>query len=400
MTSSSDQIFLTQKFSAHNYAPLEVVLAEGRGVWLWDVDGHKYLDMLAAYSAMNFGHGNPRLLAAAEKQLKKLTLASRAFYNDQLGEFCKDLAALCGMQKVLPVNTGVEAVETALKAARKWGYEVKGVEPDQANIICFENNFAGRTISVVSFSTSSSASAGFGPLTPGFRIASFSDIATVERQIDKNTVAVLIEPIQGEGGVLLPPAGFLADLRKLCDTSKMLLIADEIQTGLCRTGKIFACEHEGVTPDMYILGKSLGGGIIPVSAVISSEQVMGVFTPGTHGSTFGGNPLGCAIGREVMSLIKDERPHEHALQLGDYFMTQLRALNSPHIGAIRGRGLMIGVDIRKESGPAKDFCKVLKKHGLLCKDTREQTIRFTPPLVIDRAELDFALQGIKQVFSK
>ena len=393
-------IDLTEKYSTRNYAPLDVVIERGEGVWCWDVEGNKYLDMLAAYSAMNFGHSNPRFVKVAKEQLDKITLTSRAFYTDKLALFCRDLAELCKKEMVLPMNTGAEAVETALKAARRWGYEKKGVEADKAEIICFENNFAGRTITIISFSTSKNAQAGFGPLTPGFKIAKYGDISSVKSLVNKNTVAILVEPIQGEAGVLIPPAGFLRDLRGLCDSEKILFIADEIQTGLCRTGEVFCCDHEKIIPDLLLLGKSLGAGIVPISAVVGNADVLGVFTPGSHGSTFGGNVLAAALASDVISFIKEEKPHLRAKELGEYLVSELRKMNSPKVKEVRGRGLMIAMDISSEAGVAKKFCKELKSLGVLCKDTREQTIRFAPPLIIKRDELDFGLSKIRAVFAK
>jgi ornithine--oxo-acid transaminase len=394
---TAQHIELTEQYGAHNYAPLPVVLAEGEGVWVTDVDGKRYMDMLSAYSALNFGHRNPRIVRAAEQQLRKLPLTSRAFYNDQFGPFCEELAKFCGMQMVLAMNSGAEAVESALKVARRWGYEKKGVEEDKAEIICMSDNFAGRTISIISFNTEGENRRNFGPFTPGFVIARFGDVADIERCITKNTVAVMFEPIQGEAGVLMPPDGFLRDLREVCSRHRVLMIADEIQTGMCRTGKRFACDHEGVASDMLILGKSLGGGILPISAVVSSVEILGVLTPGSHGSTFGGNPLACAVAREVLRFIADERPEERAAELGALLMERLRAIKSPIVESVRGRGLMVGVDIKPEHGIAKDFCKKLLHEGLLCKDTRKQTIRFAPPLTITQTELEWALERIKGV---
>jgi len=398
MTSSREHIELSEAYGAHNYAPLDVVIARSEGAWVYSVEGERYLDLLSAYSALNFGHSNPRFLQTAHQQLDRITLSSRAFYNDQFGPFCRELAEFCGMEMVLAMNSGAEAVETALKAARRWGYDRKGVPADQAEVICFRNNFAGRTISVISFSSSEEQRRGFGPFTPGFRIVPFGDAEALEAAITKNTVAVLLEPIQGEAGVLIPPDGFLKSVRRLCDQNRVLMIADEIQTGLCRTGEVFACNHEGVKPDLYTLGKSLGAGIIPISAVIGSRDVLGVFDPGSHGSTFGGNPLACAIARDVIAYIRTERPHLWARDLGKVFIEALRAMNSPYVAAIRGRGLMIGVDIKPQFGAAKDICKKLKTHHVLAKDTRSQTIRFAPALTISRADLEWGIEQIRAVF--
>ncbi|MBN8548730.1 MAG: ornithine--oxo-acid transaminase [Deltaproteobacteria bacterium] len=395
---SKQHIELTQRYSAHNYSPLEVVLASGDGAWVSDVEGNRYLDMLSAYSALNFGHQNKRILKAAAAQLNRLTMTSRAFFNDQLGPLCQELSEFCSLEMVLPMNSGAEAVETSIKAARRWGYEVKKVAENKAEIICLSGNFAGRTTTIISFSTDKESTRDFGPFTPGFKIARFGDAAHLESLISENTVAVLAEPIQGEGGVIIPPSGYLKSLREICTKHKVLLIADEIQTGLCRTGDIFACDHEHVIPDLLLLGKSLGGGVTPISAVVGKREVLHVFTPGSHGSTFGGNPFACAIAREVIALIKEEKPEVRAKTLGEYFLRELRAIKSPFITEVRGRGLFIGCDVDPAYGPAKKVCARLKEHGLLCKDTRVQTIRFAPPLVIEQKDLDLALVAIKKVF--
>lgn len=394
---SKTHIDLTESFSAHNYAPLDVVLARGDGVWVTDVEGKRYLDMLSAYSALNFGHRNARLHAAAIRQMEQITLTSRAFYNDQLGPFCKELSELCHLDMVLPMNSGAEAVETAIKACRRWGYQVKGVPQDEAEIICMSGNFAGRTTTIVGFSTEEGNRRGFGPFTPGFRIARYGDAESVAELVSSKTVGVLLEPIQGEAGIIIPPEGFLRSVRELCSKNHMLFIADEIQTGLCRTGELFACDHERVKPDLLILGKSLGGGILPVSAVVGTREVMEVFTPGSHGSTFGGNPLACAVGREVIRLIQEEEPHVQARELGDYFLRELEQCRSSSVLATRGRGLFIGVDIDPAWGPAKKVGQRLKEAGVLSKDTRSQTLRFAPPLTITRAEIDWALDRIRKV---
>lgn len=397
---SKTQIELTEHYGAHNYSPLDVVLSRGEGVWVWDVDGTKYLDMLAAYSALNFGHRNPRIHQAALRQLDRITLTSRAFYNDQLGPLCKELAELCKLDVVLPMNSGAEAVETAIKASRRWGYEIKGVPANHAEIICIEGNFAGRTTTIVSFSSDPETKKGFGPFTPGFTTARFGDASDIESLITKNTVAVLLEPIQGEAGILIPPDGYLKAVRQICDRHNVLLMADEIQTGLCRTGELFACDHEQVLPDLLIIGKSLGGGVTPISAVVGKREVMNVFVPGSHGSTFGGNPFACAIAREVLSLIREEHPEKNSKALGAFFVESLRSIRSSIIRGIRGRGLFVGVDIDPAFGPAKKVCQLLKAEGLLCKDTRKQTIRFAPPLIISKAELEHALERIERVFTK
>ncbi|RIL05219.1 MAG: ornithine--oxo-acid transaminase [Proteobacteria bacterium] len=394
---SDDYIKLTETFSTHNYSPLEVVLERGQGAWVWDVEGKKYLDMLTAYSALSFGHCNPRIVAAAQAQMQKMTLISRAFYNDQLALFSKELAELCGMDLVLLMNSGAEAVETAIKAARRWGYTKKKVKADSAEIITFEGNFHGRTTTIVGFSTSASSKENFGPFTPGFVSVPYGDLEAVKRAITPNTVAVLFEPIQGEGGIIIPPTGFIKGLKELSLQHKFLLLADEIQSGLCRTGELFACDHEGVKPDAYIVAKALGGGILPVSAVVGSSELMSVFTPGSHGSTFGGNPLACAVGREVLNIIREERPQQRAKEMGEYFLSQLKTIKSKKVAAFRGRGLLIGVDISPSYGKAKKVCSEFLREGILCKDTREQTIRFAPPLNIDKADLDWGIERIRKV---
>jgi ornithine--oxo-acid transaminase len=390
-------IEITERYGASNYSPLPVVLAKGEGVWVEDVDGKRYMDMLAAYSALNQGHRHPRLLAAMQAQLERCTLTSRAFHNDQLGPFVQELAELCGMEKVLPMNSGAEAVETAIKAARKWGYTVKGVAEDRAEIICCANNFHGRTITVVSFSTDAQYRAGFGPLTPGFKIVPFGDARAVRDAITPNTVAFLAEPIQAEGGVIVPPDGYLAEVGKVLKENRVLYILDEIQTGLGRCGKLFAHQWENARPDLLILGKALSGGFYPVSAVVGSSEVLGVFQPGDHGSTFGGNPLGVAVAREAMKVIVEEKLPERAHELGEYFRRELAAMKSPHVKEIRGRGLLTGVEVTKEAGTAYPFCKKLMEKGILCKDTHTTAIRFAPPLVITREELDWALERIADV---
>lgn len=395
--SSREYIDLTERYSAHNYTPLEVVLVRGEGAWLYDVEGKRYLDMLSAYSAVTWGHCNPRFVKAAETQMQKLTLCSRGFYSDQTGLFCRDLAEFCGMDQVLPMNSGAEAVETAIKAARKWAYEVKGVPDNCAELITFTGNFHGRTTTIISSSSSPISRNHFGPLTPGFSIVPYGDVAALEAAITPHTAAILIEPIQGEGGVIIPPEGFLKAVREMCDKNRVLMLADEIQTGLCRTGARFACDHEGVRPDIYILGKALGAAILPISAVAGTKEVMDVFGPGTHGSTFGGNPLACAVAREVLSYIQEEKPEQRARELGDYFLNKLKAAKLSKLSALRGRGLLIGVDVKKELGKAKPFCAELMARGMLCKDTRDQTIRFAPPVVVTKSEIDWAMEQIQAV---
>jgi ornithine--oxo-acid transaminase len=387
----------TETFAAHNYAPLPVVIKSGKGVWVEDVDGHRYLDFLSAYGAVNFGHCNERIAAAARRQLDTLTLTSRAFFSEAFAELAKDLATFCRKEKVLIMNSGAEAVETAIKAARKWAYDVKGIAENQAEIITFDGNFHGRTTTIISFSTSNESRKGFGPYTSGFVSVPYGDAAAVEAAITPRTAGVLIEPIQGEGGVIIPPDGYLRSLREVCSRHKILFIADEIQTGMCRTGRVFACDHENVEPDILILAKSLGGGVAPISSIAAHNDIMQVFTPGSHGSTFGGYPFACAIAREVIALINEEKPHERAAELGAYALARLRAMRSTIVKEVRGRGLMIGIDIDPAAGTAKDFCKKLKYEGLLCKDTRVQTLRVAPPLTITKHELDLGLEKFERV---
>ena len=392
MTSSGELRALTDAHSAHNYHPLPVVIAEAEGAWVTDVEGHRYLDLLAAYSALNFGHRHPRLVAAAQRQLARVTLVSRAFEHDQFGPFCAELAGLAGMEMVLPMNTGAEAVETAIKAARKWGYEVKGVPPDQAVIVVFSGNFHGRTTTIVSFSTDPDARDGYGPYTPGFRIVPYGDAAALAVAMDPRVVGVLVEPIQGEAGVIVPPSGYLAAVRQLCTSHGALMIADEIQSGLGRTGTTFACEHEDVVPDMYLLGKALGGGIVPVSAVVSSRDVLGVFRPGQHGSTFGGSPLACAVGREVIAMLATGEYQERSAKLGTHLHDRLSALPGDEVAQVRGRGLWAGVEFTRLGG--REACERLAARGVLAKDTHGTTIRLAPPLTISAPDLDWALDQI------
>ena len=380
--------------AAHTYHPLPVVLREGSGVWVTDVDGRRYLDCLAGYSALNFGHGHPVIVAAARDQLERLTLTSRAFHHDLLGSFTAELAQLCGMEAVLPMNSGAEAVESALKLARKWGYEVKVVQPDQANIVVARNNFHGRTISIVSFSSDPDAKNNFGPFTPGFREVAFGDADGLASAIDANTVAVLIEPIQGEAGVIIPPDGYLRAVRDICTASGVLFMADEIQSGLGRTGRTFACDHEDVQPDVYILGKALGGGIMPVSAVVSKWDVMGALHPGEHGSTFGGNPLACAVGRAVIGLLNTGEFQNRAVERGAQLADGLSGLLGNGVVAFRTRGLWAGVDIDPAIGTGRAVCEALLRRGVLAKDTHGSTIRLAPPLVITAAEVDLAVDAL------
>ncbi|HUR73483.1 MAG TPA: ornithine--oxo-acid transaminase [Sporichthya sp.] len=381
---------------AHNYHPLPVVVREAAGSWVTDVDGKRYLDCLAAYSALNFGHGHPALLEAAREQLDRLTLTSRAFDHDGLYEFCAELGDLAGKQMVLPMNTGAEAVETAIKVSRKWGYEVKGVAKDQANIIVAADNFHGRTTTIVSFSTDPDARNNFGPFTPGFTVVPYGDAAAIEAAIDANTVAVLIEPIQGEAGVLVPPAGFLPAVREICTRHNVLFLADEIQSGLGRTGALFACDHENVVPDMYLLGKALGGGIVPVSAVVADADVLGVLQPGQHGSTFGGNPLACAVGRAVVRLLATGEYQERARVLGERLHDGLGELIPMGVTAVRGRGLWAGIDIDPGVGTGRAICERLMRLGVLAKDTHGSTIRLAPPLVITGDEIDWAVARLAE----
>jgi len=395
---TTDLIRLSRDHAAHNYHPLPVVIAEAEGAWVTDVEGRRYLDMLAAYSALNFGHRHPRLFAAALSQLERLTLVSRAFDHDQFGPFCAELAELAGLDVVLPMNTGAEAVETAIKVARKWGYLVKGVPADQAVIIAFSGNFHGRTTTIVSFSADPDARADFGPYTPGFRVLPYGDLdalAAAVAEIGDRAVAVLFEPIQGEAGVIVPPPGFLAGMRELCTAHGILMIADEIQSGLGRTGATFACSHEGVVPDAYLLGKALGGGIVPLSAMVSTWPVLGVLEPGQHGSTFGGNPLACAVGREVVAMLSTGEYQARAAVLGEHMHTRLAALPRDAVCAVRGRGLWAGVEFA--SLPGREVCERLAARGVLVKETHGNTVRLAPPLVISEADLDWGLDQIEAV---
>jgi ornithine--oxo-acid transaminase len=385
----------TLAYSAHNYDPLPVVISEAEGAWVTDVDGRRYLDMLAAYSAINFGHRHPRLVAAARRQLERVTLVSRAFDHDQFGPFCAELAALAGMDMVLPMNTGAEAVETAIKTARKWGYEVKGVPAGEAVIIAFDGNFHGRTTTIISFSTDEDARGSFGPYTPGFRLVPYGDLSALAEAFDDRVVGVLVEPIQGEAGVLVPPPGFLAGVRSLCTAHGALMMADEIQSGLGRTGDTFACDHEDVVPDMYLLGKALGGGIVPLSAVLSRRDVLGVFRPGQHGSTFGGNPLACAVGREVIAMLSTGEYQERSAKLGAHMHDRLAGLPAAAVRQVRGRGLWAGLEFTSLSG--REACERLARLGVLAKDTHGTAIRLAPPLVISEDDLDWALDRIEEV---
>jgi ornithine--oxo-acid transaminase len=392
-----DPTRLEDEYGVRNYNPLPVVISQGEGSWVEDIDGKRYFDALSAYSALNFGHRHPRLVAAAHEQLERLTLTSRAFRNDKLGEFCQTLAQVAHQDRVLPMNTGAEAVETGIKSARKWGYQVKGVAPDKAKIIVCSGNFHGRTTTIVSFSDDPVARQDFGPFTPGFEIVPYGDLKALEAAIDENTVGFLVEPIQGEAGVIIPPAGYLVGAHEICEQNNVLMIADEIQAGLGRTGRMFACDHEEVTPDLLLLGKALGGGIFPVSAVVGSDEVLGLFQPGEHGSTFGGNPLGCAIALEALALLADGSLERNATELGARFRESLESNAHPAVKEIRQRGLWIGVDIHQSAGSARAACKQLMAAGVLAKETHEQTIRFAPPLTTTAEELDWVLERANSV---
>jgi ornithine--oxo-acid transaminase len=391
---TKDFVDLENQYGAHNYHPLDVVISRAEGVWVYDVDGKKYLDCLAAYSAVNQGHCHPKIMQAMLDQAHKVTLTSRAFRNDQLPLLYKDLHDLTGFDQALPMNSGAEAVETAVKAARKWGYKVKGIPEGQAEIIACSNNFHGRTITIVSFSTDAQYRDGFGPFTPGFKIVPYGDAKAVVDAITPNTCAFLVEPIQGEAGIVVPPAGFLRETWDACRENNVLFMADEIQSGLGRTGKLFTYMHEGIRPDLVIIGKALSGGFYPVSAVLSSKEILGVFNPGDHGSTFGGNPLACAIARASLRVLVDEKMVENSATLGRYFLDRLREIKSPHLKEVRGLGLWIGVEM---TGKARPYCEKLKEEGILCKETHEHVIRFAPPLVITKDEIDWAVARIKKV---
>jgi len=397
ISSSTEHIELAEAVMANNYHPLPVVIADAHGAWVTDVEGRRYLDCLAGYSALNFGHGHPDLVAAAQAQLTKVTLTSRAFHNDQLGPFCRDLAALAGMDLVLPMNTGAEAVETAIKVARKWGYDIKGVPDDQANIIVMADNFHGRTTTIVSFSTDEVARTGFGPFTPGFTVVPYGDAAALRAAITPDTVAVLVEPVQGEAGVIVPPTDYLPAVREMCTEQNVLFIADEIQSGLGRTGTTFACELAGVVPDMYILGKALGGGIIPVSAVVSSREILGVIQPGNHGSTFGGNPLAAAVGHAVVKLLATGEYQERAKVLGEQLRLRLETLIGHGVIAVRTRGLWAGVDVDPALLTGRQMCERLVAKGVLAKDTHGSTVRLAPPIVIEAADLDWMVDQFAAV---
>ncbi len=391
---TQELLALTHRYSAPNYLPLPIVIAEAEGVWVWDPEGNRYMDMLSSYSALNQGHRHPKIIQAVKNQLDRVTLTSRAFHNDQMGPFCQKVAELTGKEKVLIMNTGAEAVETAIKGARRWAYDIKGVPDNQAEIIVCEGNFHGRTTTVISFSSTPEYNRGFGPLTPGFKIIPYGDIQALRAAITPNTAGFLVEPIQGEAGVVVPPEGYMRQAAKICRENNVLLLADEIQTGFGRTGKLFCCDWDEVEPDVYIMGKAMGGGVIPVSAVAASSEFMDLFNPGSHGSTFGGNPLACACAIAAIDVIKEEKLVERSLELGKYLMAELKKIQNPLILEIRGKGLFIGVVL---SAKARPYCESLKVEGILCKETHENVIRFAPPLVISKKEINWALERIRRV---
>ncbi len=397
--SSQELMHMEHEYGAHNYHPLEVVISKAEGIWVEDPEGRRYMDMLSAYSAVNQGHRHPRIIQALKDQADVVTLTSRAFFNDRWPLFAKKLAEFTGKEMILPMNTGAEAVETAIKTMRKWGYLVKGVEQDKAEIIVFEENFHGRTVTIVSFSVDEIAKDNYGPYTPGFTIVPYDDIAAVEKAVTKNTVGILVEPIQGEAGVAVPSEGFLKGLESIAKRNNVLLALDEVQTGFCRTGKTFAFQHEGINPDIIIMGKALGGGVLPVSAIAANKDVLGVFEPGSHGSTFGGNPLACAVATAALDVLVDEKLADRAAELGAYFMEGIKAINSPKIKQVRGKGLLIGVVLHESAGKARIYTTALKDKGLLCKETHSWIIRFAPPLTITKEEIDAALEKIREVFA-
>lgn len=396
---TQDFIEMEEEYGAHNYHPLDVVIEKAEGVWVYDVDGKKYLDCLSAYSAVNQGHVHPEILKALLDQAQRVTLTSRAFRNDQLPLLYKELSEMTGYEMSLPMNSGAEAVETAVKLARKWAYQVKKVPRHQAEIIVAAGNFHGRTVTIVSFSTEPSYRDDFGPFTPGFVTVAYGDAGAVEKAITPNTAAVLLEPIQGEAGVIIPPVGYLKKVSDICGKNNVLFMADEIQTGLARTGKLFACQHEDVRPDVMIIGKALAGGFYPVSAVLADKPILGLFTPGEHGSTFGGNPLAAAVSRAALRVIREENLAERSQKLGEYFIEQLCEISSPHVKEVRGRGLLIGIELKPAAKGARRFCEALQKKGILAKETHENVIRFAPPLVIDKETIDWALPSIREVLN-
>lgn len=390
-TKTQSLIDQSEKFGAHNYNPLPIVISKAEGVWVEDPEGNKYMDMLSAYSAVNQGHRHPKIIQALKDQADRVTLTSRAFHNDQLGPWYEMICKLTNKEMALPMNTGAEAVETAIKAARRWAYDVKGVAENQAEIVACVGNFHGRTMTAVSLSSEAEYQRGFGPMLPGIKLIPYGDLEALKNAITENTAAFLIEPIQGEAGIVIPPEGFLKNASELCKENNVLFIADEIQAGLARTGKMFACEWEDVDPDMFILGKALGGGVFPISCVVASKDILGVFNPGSHGSTFGGNPMACAVSVASMNVLVDEKLADRSLELGEYFVGKLKEINNPIIKEVRGRGLFIGVELTE---PARKYCEALKEEGLLCKETHDTVIRFAPPLVISKKELDWAIERI------
>ena len=394
---TKELIELENKFGAKNYNPLDVVLEKGKGIWVWDVEGNKYMDCLAAYSAVNQGHCRPRIIAKMKEQQEKLCITSRAFRNNQLSLFYKEVCDLTNSHMVLPMNSGAEAVETVIKAVRKWGYRTKNIPDGKAEIIVCENNFHGRTITIIGFSTEDKSRKGFGPFAPGFKIIPFGDAKALEDAVTENTVAFMVEPIQGEAGVIIPPKGYLREIRKICTDNNVVLVFDEIQTGLGRTGKLLAEEHEAVESDVTLIGKALSGGCYPISAVLSNTEVLGVFLPGEHGSTFGGNPLACAVARQALKVLIDENMVENAAKLGSYFQEKLKDIKSPYVKEVRGKGLMIAVELKEDAGGARFFCEKLMEKGLLCKETHEHVIRFAPPLVITKEDIDWAVSKIGEV---
>jgi ornithine--oxo-acid transaminase len=387
----------TEKYGAKNYYPLPIVISKAEGVWVEDPEGNKYMDMLSAYSAVNQGHRHPKIIQALKDQADRVTLTSRAFHNDQLGPWYEKLARITKKEMALPMNTGAEAVETAIKTVRRWGYNVKGIAENQAEIIACTGNFHGRTMSAVSLSSESEYKKGFGPMLPGIKLIPYGDIEALREAITPNTAAFLLEPIQGEAGIVIPPAGFLKEAFNLCKEQNVLFVADEIQAGLGRSGKMFACDWENVVPDMYILGKALGGGVFPISCVVADKEILGVFNPGSHGSTFGGNPMACAVSIASLDVLEEEKLVERSLELGNYFVERLKEINNPIIKDIRGRGLFIGVELHEEARP---YCEALKETGLLCKETHDTVIRFAPPLIITNEELDWAIELIQRVLTK
>jgi len=396
---SQEYITIEEQYGANIYHELDVVIEKGDGVWVFDVEGNRYLDCLSAYSALNQGHVHPRILKALTEQAAKLTLTSRAFRNDQLAHFYKELSEFSGFDMVLPMNSGAEAVETAIKLARKWAYQVKGIPKFDAEIITCENNFHGRTISIISFSTEPTYKKEFGPFTPGFKSIPYGEINAIKNSIDANTAAILIEPIQGEAGVLVPPEGYLSQIRNICNEQNILLLADEIQTGLGRTGSLFACDYDNVKPDILIVGKALSGGFYPVSAILADQSLMGLLNPGEHGSTFGGNPLGAAVARAAIQVIRDENLVQNAAEMGEYMLEQLAEIPSPYVQEVRGRGLLIGVELKSEAGGARRFCEALRDRSILAKETHDNVIRFAPPLIIDRETIDWAIPRIREVLN-